>query len=82
MASMAFGSCKATPAIYLTEEAHHGFNKIAHMTGLGRRALRMVATDRDLKMNVEELRRPSPKIGKTALLPLWLSARPGRRRLE
>ena len=29
-----------TPSIYLTEEAHHGFNKIAHMTGLGRRALR------------------------------------------
>ena len=26
------------PAIYLTEETHHGFNKIAHMTGLGRQA--------------------------------------------
>ena len=31
------------------------FNKIAHMTGLGRRAVRMVATDRDLKMNLDEL---------------------------
>src|SRR3984957_12037907 len=30
------------PTIYLTEEAHHGFNKIAHMTGLGRRCLRPI----------------------------------------
>lgn len=46
-----------TPSIYLTEEAHNGFNKIAHMTGIGRRALRAVATDSDLKMDVRELRR-------------------------
>src|SRR6202046_905058 len=30
----------ATPSIYLTAAAHKGYNKIAHMTGLGRRALR------------------------------------------
>ena len=30
----------ASPSIYLTGEAHHGFNKIAHMTGIGRRAVR------------------------------------------
>ncbi len=35
----------AQPAIYLTEETHHSFSKIAHMTGLGRRALRMIKTD-------------------------------------
>jgi len=45
----------ASPTIYLTHEAHHGFEKIAHMTGLGRRALRRVATDRDLKMDVADL---------------------------
>lgn len=45
------------PAIYLTEEAHHSFNKIAHMTGLGRNALRLVATDAQLKMDLEELKR-------------------------
>ena len=45
------------PAIYLTEEAHQGFNKIAHMAGLGRRNLRIVATDANLKMNVDDLRR-------------------------
>src|SRR3984885_5686284 len=47
----------ATPSIYLTAEAHHGYNKIAHMTGLGRRALRIIATDSDLKMDVNELER-------------------------
>src|SRR3984885_9341628 len=47
----------ATPSVYLTAEAHHGYNKIAHMTGLGRRALRIVATDSDLKMDLDELRR-------------------------
>ena len=46
-----------TPTIYLTEEAHHGYSKIAHMTGLGRRSLRMVPTDASLKMNVAELER-------------------------
>ena len=29
----------AAPTVYLTGEAHHSFNKIAHMTGLGRQAL-------------------------------------------
>lgn len=45
------------PAVYLTEETHHGFNKIAHMVGLGRRNLRIVATDSGFKMNVNDLRR-------------------------
>jgi len=47
----------ASPTIYLTGEAHHSFNKIAHMTGLGRRALRTVATDCYLKMDLGDLAR-------------------------
>ena len=47
----------ASPTIYLTAEAHHSFNKIAHMTGLGRRAIRTVATDRHLKMDLGDLAR-------------------------
>jgi glutamate/tyrosine decarboxylase-like PLP-dependent enzyme len=43
------------PAIYLTEQAHDSFNKIAHMTGLGRGALRRVATGHDLRMDVADL---------------------------
>src|SRR5213593_1773669 len=30
----------AQPTIYVTGETHHSFNKVAHMTGLGRRAMR------------------------------------------
>src|SRR5579872_7060687 len=30
-------SLPAPPSLYLTNEAHHGFNKIAHLTGIGRR---------------------------------------------
>ncbi len=47
----------AQPSIYLTEETHHSFSKIAHMTGLGRRALRTIPTDRCLKMNLGELKK-------------------------
>ena len=47
----------SAPTIYLTEEAHNGYNKIAHMTGLGRKALRIVATDRHLKLDLGDLER-------------------------
>ena len=47
----------AQPSIYLTEETHHSFSKIAHMTGLGRRALRTIPTDRCLKMDMGELKK-------------------------
>jgi glutamate/tyrosine decarboxylase-like PLP-dependent enzyme len=47
----------AAPTIYLTSEAHASFSKIAHMTGIGRAALRLVATDRDLRMDVADLAR-------------------------
>jgi glutamate/tyrosine decarboxylase-like PLP-dependent enzyme len=47
----------ATPAIYVTAEAHNGYNKLVHMTGLGRRALRIVATDSDLKMDLGDLKK-------------------------
>jgi aromatic-L-amino-acid/L-tryptophan decarboxylase len=61
-----------TPSIYLTEEAHNGFNKIAHMTGIGRRALRPVATDSDLKMDVKELRRMVEEDRKDGFIPFMV----------
>ncbi len=45
----------SNPAIYVSDEAHHSFNKIAHMTGLGRHALRRIPADSDLKIDVGEL---------------------------
>lgn len=59
----------ATPAIYLSSEAHHSFNKIAHMTGLGRQALRRVATDRDFKMDVADLASRVAEDRKNGLAP-------------
>ena len=47
----------AQPTIYLTEEAHNGYNKLAHITGIGRQALRIVATDSQLKLDIDDLKR-------------------------
>jgi len=60
------------PAIYLTQETHHGFSKIAHMTGLGRRALRIVATGPDLKMDVKDLARRVAEDRRNGLLPFMV----------
>lgn len=49
-------SLSARPSLYLTGEAHHGFNKIAQITGIGRRAVRLVKTDRRLKLDLQDLR--------------------------
>ena len=62
----------ATPALYLTSEAHHSFNKIAHMTGLGRRALRTVAMDRHLKMDLRDLARRVAEDRKGGLTPFMV----------
>jgi glutamate/tyrosine decarboxylase-like PLP-dependent enzyme len=60
------------PVIYLTEETHHGFNKIAHMSGLGRRNLRVVATDASLKMNVDDLKLRVAEDRSNGLLPFMV----------
>jgi glutamate/tyrosine decarboxylase-like PLP-dependent enzyme len=65
-------SLAGTPAIYLTREAHHGFNKIAHMVGLGRRSLRLIGTDARLKMDVAELRARVAEDRANGLLPFMV----------
>lgn len=60
------------PIIYVTEETHHGFNKIAHMAGLGRRNLRIVATDASLKMNGDELNLRVAEDRSNGLLPFMV----------
>jgi glutamate/tyrosine decarboxylase-like PLP-dependent enzyme len=50
------GAIAGRPAIYVTGESHHSFSKIAHMTGIGRRALRQVPVDKALRMDVDALR--------------------------
>ena len=65
-------SLSRPPVIYLTAEAHDSFNKIAHMTGLGRRALRTIATDRDLTMDLEDLERRVAEDRRNGLAPLMV----------
>ena len=48
-------SLKSQPLIYLTEEAHNSFTKIAHITGLGRNSLRIIETDESLKLDMNDL---------------------------
>jgi glutamate/tyrosine decarboxylase-like PLP-dependent enzyme len=70
-------SIKGDPAIYITEEAHHGFNKIAHMVGLGRGNLRIVPTDGELKMNVEDLVRRVEEDRRAGWLPCMVVGNAG-----
>jgi glutamate/tyrosine decarboxylase-like PLP-dependent enzyme len=65
-------SLRGEPAIYLTEEAHHGFNKIAHMVGLGRRNLRVIGTDSVLKLNVNELKQRVDEDRREGLVPFMV----------
>jgi glutamate/tyrosine decarboxylase-like PLP-dependent enzyme len=60
------------PTIYLTEEAHHGFNKIAHITGLGRHCLRLVATDESFRMDIAALRRIVAEDFENGFLPFMV----------
>ncbi|MGH9587935.1 MAG: pyridoxal phosphate-dependent decarboxylase family protein [Acidobacteriaceae bacterium] len=46
-----------TPVLYLSREAHNGYNKLAHITGIGRAGIRSVPTDVKLRMDIKELRR-------------------------
>jgi glutamate/tyrosine decarboxylase-like PLP-dependent enzyme len=62
----------ASPVIYLTEGAHHGFLKIVRMTGLGRSALRRVAMDGDLKMDLSDLAKTVTEDRKSGLAPLMV----------
>ncbi|MGB7134106.1 MAG: pyridoxal-dependent decarboxylase [Acidobacteriaceae bacterium] len=70
-------SLPATPVIYLSAEAHHSFSKIAHMTGLGRDALRVVRTGHDMKMDGRDLAREVESDRKKGLAPLMVVATAG-----
>jgi aromatic-L-amino-acid decarboxylase len=43
------------PVLYASEESHLAWLKIAHATGIGRDAVRLVPVDADLRMNLERL---------------------------
>jgi glutamate/tyrosine decarboxylase-like PLP-dependent enzyme len=47
----------AAPTFYVSAEAHHSFSKIAHLTGLGRQAVRAICVRDDLRMDLDDLAR-------------------------
>lgn len=47
---------RGEPVLYVSEEGHHSLLKIAGVTAVGRRAVRMVPTDGGLRMDVSALR--------------------------
>ncbi len=61
-----------TPVIYLSREAHDSFSKIAHMTGLGRQALRTVAADRQLRMDITDLKRRVAEDRRNGYIPFMV----------
>jgi glutamate/tyrosine decarboxylase-like PLP-dependent enzyme len=65
-------SLSSAPTIYLTDEAHHSFSKIVHMTGLGRNALRRVATNSDLRMDLADLERRVAEDRRDGFVPLMV----------
>ncbi len=62
----------ANPVLYLSEEAHHSFTKIAHMTGLGRQALHAVPSDRHFKLDLAALQRQVEADRKAGLRPFMV----------
>jgi glutamate/tyrosine decarboxylase-like PLP-dependent enzyme len=65
------------PRIYLSEEAHDSFVKVAHITGLGRQSLQVIPTDDQLKMDMTALSAQVNKDKASGYLPLLVVATAG-----
>lgn len=65
-------SLDCSPTIYLSSQAHHSFTKIAHMTGMGRSSVRIVATDRQLRMDIADLQRQIAEDRRNGYFPLMV----------
>lgn len=65
-------SLDCQPVIYMSSQAHHSFSKIAHMTGLGRNAVRVVATDSQLRMDLRDLDKKIEEDRGNDLFPLMV----------
>jgi aromatic-L-amino-acid decarboxylase len=65
------------PVFYVSEEAHHSFQKIAHLCGLGREAARPVRVGQDLKLDAAELQRRLEADRASGLAPFLVAATAG-----
>ncbi len=67
----------ARPTVYLSEESHHSFHKIAHATGIGRDALRIVPVDEHLRLSCSALANQITEDEAAGLHPLMVVATAG-----
>ncbi|MCG3135432.1 MAG: Histidine decarboxylase [Planctomycetes bacterium] len=67
----------AQPALYVSEEAHHSFEKAALVTGLGRGAVRVVATDAAFRMRPDALAVRIAEDRRAGLVPFLVVATAG-----
>ena len=65
------------PVVYLTAQAHDSFHKIAHITGIGRQALRLVADRSDGTMDTADLARTIAADRRAGLEPVMVVATAG-----
>jgi glutamate/tyrosine decarboxylase-like PLP-dependent enzyme len=70
-------SLGAQPVLYVSEEAHHSFLKIAHACGIGRRAVREVPVDGDLRMSLSDLATAVDEDRANGLAPFMVVATAG-----
>jgi glutamate/tyrosine decarboxylase-like PLP-dependent enzyme len=65
------------PCLYVSTEAHHSWHKAARIAGLGDRAVRSVACDRDFRMDVSALRSMLAEDRRRGLSPFMVVATVG-----
>ena len=65
-------SLSRAPLVYVSSLAHHSFNKIAHMTGLGRESVKAIECGPDLKMDVAALERRVAEDRRNGFAPLMV----------
>ena len=68
---------KGMPVFYVSEEAHHSFNKIGQITGLGNQAVRNIRTDKEFSLDLDELKRQYIEDTNNGYLPFMVAATAG-----
>jgi glutamate/tyrosine decarboxylase-like PLP-dependent enzyme len=63
---------QSKPLIYISEETHHSFERLVHITGLGQSTLRIVKTDSDMKLDLDDLEEKLLKDRSQEYIPLMI----------
>ena len=68
---------EGAPAFYVSRDSHLAWIKIAHETGIGREAVRLIVTDGAGRMNVGALRKAIAEDRKSGMIPMMIVATAG-----